>query len=226
VALAGTANPGVVRLLQYSPASAVYPFVATALAKTRMLPEQNQLIADAVGRERGRLWAFIRRRVFDEGEAEDILQEVLYELVVAYRQLQPLEEVGAWLFRVARNRITDVFRRKRPVLSAEVEPQRGADANGDGDAENVLTELLLPAAATPEDLLARELLLERLAGAIEELPLQQREVFIAHEIEAVSFKDMAARTGVPLNTLLARKHNAVKQLRRKLQPDYDEWVEE
>jgi RNA polymerase sigma factor (sigma-70 family) len=201
--------------------------MATSLAKSRMLPEQNQLIADAVGRERRRLWAFIRRRVFDEGEAEDILQEVLYELVVAYRQLQPLEEVGAWLFRVARNRITDVFRRKRPLLSGDVDAERAADGNADPDAEqNVLSELLLPVAETPDALLARELMLERLAGAIEELPLQQREVFIAHEIEAVSFKELAARTGVPLNTLLARKHNAVKQLRRKLQNDYDEWVEE
>lgn len=192
-----------------------------------MLPEQNQLIADAVGRERRRLWAFIRRRVFDEGEAEDILQEVLYELVVAYRQIQPLEEVGAWLFRVARNRITDVFRRKRPVLAGQFEVERVSDGNAESDTEqNVLSELLLPAAETPDALLARELLLERLAGAIEELPLQQREVFIAHEIEAVSFKDMAARTGVPLNTLLARKHSAVKQLRRKLQNDYDDWVEE
>jgi RNA polymerase sigma factor (sigma-70 family) len=192
-----------------------------------MLPEQNQLIADAVGREKRRLWAFIRRRVFDEGEAEDILQEVLYELVVAYRQLQPLEEVGAWLFRVARNRITDVFRRKRPVLSGQLETERALDGSGDPDGEqNVLSELLLPAAETPEALLERELLLERLSGAIQELPLQQREVFIAHEIEAVSFRDMAARTGVPLNTLLARKHNAVKQLRRKLQNDYDEWVED
>jgi RNA polymerase sigma factor (sigma-70 family) len=185
-----------------------------------MLPEQNQLIADAVGRERRRLWAFIRRRVFDEGEAEDILQEVLYELVVAYRQLQPLEEVGAWLFRVARNRITDVFRRKRPVLSGQLEAERALDGNADPEGEqNVLGELMLPTAETPEALLARELLLER-------LPLQQREVFIAHEIEAVSFRDMAARTGVPLNTLLARKHNAVKQLRRTLQNDYDEWVED
>jgi RNA polymerase sigma factor (sigma-70 family) len=192
-----------------------------------MPPDQNQLIADAVGRERRRLWAFIRRRVFDEGEAEDILQEVLYELVVAYRQLQPLEEVGAWLFRVARNRITDVFRRKRPVLSGQLESERAVDGIGDSEGEqNVLSELLLPTAETPESLLARELLLERLSGAIQELPQQQREVFIAHEIEAVSFKDMAARTGVPLNTLLARKHNAVKQLRLKLQTDYDEWVED
>ena len=201
--------------------------MATALTKPRMLPEQNQLIADAVGRERRRLWAFIRRRVFDEGEAEDILQEVLYELVVAYRQLQPLEEVGAWLFRVARNRMTDLFRRKRPVLAGQFEADYLNEPGLDGEGEqNVLSELLLPPLETPEALLARELLLERLAGAIEELPAAQREVFVAHEIEAVSFKDMAVRTGVPLNTLLARKHNAVKQLRRKLQNDYDEWVED
>src|SRR6185503_19346833 len=122
-----------------------------------MLPEQNKQIADAVGRERRRLWAFIRRRVLDDGEAEDILQDVLYELVIAYRQLQPLEEVGAWLFRVARNRITDLFRRKRPVLASEVDDDRTTDGSADPEGEqNVLSEFLLPAAETPESLLARE----------------------------------------------------------------------
>ncbi len=201
--------------------------MAPALAQPRMLPEQNQQIAATVGRERKRLRAFIRRRVFDEGEAEDILQDVLYELVVAYRQLQPLEEAGAWLFRVARNRITDVFRRKRPVLSGRIDAQAVPESNADADDEpSVLSELLLPAAETPDALLARELLLERLATAIEELPPEQREVFVAHEIEAVSFKEMAASSGVPLNTLLARKHYAVKHLRRQLQGAYDEWIED
>src|SRR5215470_14475767 len=113
-----------------------------------MLPEQNKQIADAVGRERRRLWAFIRRRVLDDGEAEDILQDVLYELVIAYRQLQPLEEVGAWLFRVARNRITDLFRRKRPVSSAEldVESLSSEAAPDSAEGPTLLAELLLPAA--------------------------------------------------------------------------------
>ncbi|MEJ0098207.1 MAG: RNA polymerase sigma factor [Pseudomonadota bacterium] len=195
-----------------------------------MLPEQNRQISDTVARERKRLRAFIRRRVFDEGEAEDILQDVLSELVVAYRQLQPLEEAGAWLFRVARNRITDFFRRKRPVLSDRID-EAGLHAHEfDTDAEVlVLEELLLPAAQSPDAQLARELLLEQLASAIGELPDEQREVFIAHEIDGTSFtsfKELATRMGVPLNTLLARKHYAVKQLRRGLQGTYDEWFRE
>jgi RNA polymerase sigma factor (sigma-70 family) len=193
-----------------------------------MLPEQNKEIADAVGRERRRLWAFIRRRVLDDGEAEDILQDVLYELVIAYRQLQPLEEVGAWLFRVARNRITDVFRRKRPVTNADLDVESlAAPASDDSTAEpSLLAELLLPVAEGPDALLARELLLERLATEVERLPADQRDVFIAHEIEGVSFNEMAARTGVPLNTLLARKHYAVKHLRRELQGVRDEWFQD
>jgi len=203
--------------------------MAPAIAPSRMLPEQNKQIADAVGRERRRLWAFIRRRVLDDGEAEDILQDVLYELVIAYRQLQPLEEVGAWLFRVARNRITDLFRRKRPVSSSDldVESLSAEAASSDpASSPSLLAELLLPAAESPDALLARELLLERLATAVDGLPPEQREVFIAHEIEGVSFNEMVARTGVPLNTLLARKHYAVKHLRRELQGVRDEWFED
>ncbi len=202
--------------------------MATAIANAQMLPEQNRQISDTVARERSRLKAFIRRRVFDEGEAEDILQDVLSELVVAYRQLQPLEEVGAWLFRVARNRITDFFRRKRPVLSDRIDDSAYAQEQG-MDADSgvlVLQELLLPAAQSPDAQLVRELLLEQLATAIDELPADQREVFIAHEIEGTTFKELAARTGAPLNTLLARKHYAVKQLRRRLQGTYDEWLQE
>jgi RNA polymerase sigma factor (sigma-70 family) len=191
-----------------------------------MLPEQNKQIADAVGRERRRLWAFIRRRVLDDGEADDILQDVLYELVIAYRQLQPLEEVGAWLFRVARNRITDLFRRKRPHSSAELDVESLSADHADGAGPTLLEELLLPPAESPDALLARDVLLERLATAVERLPPEQRAVFIAHEIEGVSFNEMVARTGVPLNTLLARKHYAVKHLRRELQGIHDEWFQD
>jgi RNA polymerase sigma factor (sigma-70 family) len=197
-----------------------------AIAPSRMLPEQNQQIADAVGRERRRLWAFIRRRVLDDGEAEDILQDVFSELVIAYRELQPLEEVGAWLFRVARNRITDMFRRKRPMSSEPLEVESLPAEGASDSAPTVLAELLLPAAETPDALLARELLLERLATAVERLPREQRDVFIAHEIEGVSFNEMVARTGVPLNTLLARKHYAVKHLRQQLQGVRDEWFQD
>jgi len=191
-----------------------------------MLPEQNQQIDDTVRRERGRLRAFIKRRVLDDGEAEDILQDVLYELVASYRRLQPLEEVGAWLFRVARNRITDFFRRKRPVtLDPAAQALEPAQTSDESEAA-VIDELLLPAAAAPDAALARELLLEQLVDAVEELPPEQRDVFIAHELEGASFKEMAARSGVPVNTLLARKHYAVKHLRRRLQSTYDDWSED
>jgi RNA polymerase sigma factor (sigma-70 family) len=199
-------------------------------AATPLMPfEQNEQIASAVRRERGRLRAFIRRRVLDDGEAEDILQDVLYELVAAYRRLQPLEEVGAWLFRVARNRITDFFRKKRAVpIGGLVEPAQAlavADALDGADAP-VLEDLLLPADDAPDVALAREMLLDALAAAIEELPPEQRDVFVAHELEGASFKELAERTGVPLNTLLARKHYAVKHLRRSLQATYDEWLQD
>jgi RNA polymerase sigma factor (sigma-70 family) len=197
-----------------------------ATAPQPLMPfEQNEQIANAVRRERGRLRAFIRRRVLDDGEAEDILQDVLYELVAAYRRLQPLEEVGAWLFRVARNRVTDFFRRKRPLpLEAAMEATLTTSETLDGAEAPVLDELLLPADEAPDAALAREALLEELAIAVEELSPQQRAVFIAHELEGASFKELAERTGTPLNTLLARKHYAVKHLRRRLQATYDEWL--
>jgi RNA polymerase sigma factor (sigma-70 family) len=165
--------------------------------------------------------------VLDDGEAEDILQDVLYELVIAYRQLQPLEEVGAWLFRVARNRITDLFRRKRPILSSQLDHESlPAEGSADGaDNAVLLEEFLLPPAESPDALLARDVLLERLATAVERLPPEQRAVFIAHEIDGVSFNEMVARTGLPLNTLLSRKHSAVKHLRRDLQGVRDEWFQ-
>lgn len=187
------------------------------MARYPMSLEQDEQIASAVRRERGRLRAFIRRRVLDDGDAEDILQDVFYELVVTYRRLQPLEEVGAWLFRVARNRMTDFFRKKRPV-PMDMEMQ-------DADTP-VLDELLLPADSAPDAELARQTLLEQLIAAIEELPPEQREVFVAHELDGTSFKDLAARSGIPLNTLLARKHYAVKHLRQRLQSAYDAWLED
>jgi RNA polymerase sigma factor (sigma-70 family) len=192
--------------------------MAPAIAPTRMLPEQNKQIADAVGRERRRLWTFILRRVLDDGEAEDILQDVLYELVIAYRQLQPLEEVGAWLFRVARNRITDLFRKKTP--------ERYGDAFApDGDEERPQLEDLLPSPdAGPDALYARSVLLDEIELAVDELPPEQRYVFVAHEWEGRSFKEMAAETGVSVNTLLSRKRYAVRHLRERLQDLYDEFM--
>ena len=179
--------------------------------------EQDQRIAEAIAREQSRLRSFIRRRVDDPGDAEDILQEVFYELVAAYRLMQPVEQVGAWLFRVARNRIIDLFRKKeREALENDVITR---------DGEALLLEDLLPSPdAGPEALFARRVLMDELDAALDELPDEQREVFIAHEIEGRSFKELSAKTGVSVNTLLSRKHYAVLHLRKRLQAIYDEFT--
>lgn len=163
-----------------------------------MNPEDDRRIADLVTREQPRLRTFIRRRVLDPRDVEDILQEVFFELVEANRRLMPIDHVTAWLYRVARNRITDLFRRKTP--------------------EQLDLEDLLPSAnAGPDGELARGALIEDLEAALAELPKEQRDVFIAHEIEGRSFKEMSAATGVSINTLLSRKRYAVLHLRKRLQ---------
>ena len=188
-----------------------------ALSTDLMSEEQNRRLAATMEREQTRLRNFIRKRVFDETEAEDILQDVFYELVRAYRLMKPVEQVGAWLFRVARNRIIDRFRKRRPE-SVSSQP-----ANGE-DGEPMLWEDLLPSPdAGPEAAYAREVLLEQLEAALDELPDEQREVFVAHEIEGRSFNELAAETGLSVNTLLSRKHYAVLHLRRRLQAIYDEF---
>jgi len=174
---------------------------------------------ETIGREQGRLRNFIRRRVPDESDAEDILQDVFYELIEAYRLMKPIEQVGAWLYRVARNRIIDRFRKKKPEpLSAERDP--GAE---DGDSLS-LEELLPSPDAGPEAAYARSILVEELDAAIDELPEEQREVFLAHEYEWLSFKQISAETGIGVNTLLSRKHHAVFYLRRQLQAIYDDFL--
>ena len=182
----------------------------------RMAREQDQRISDVVRREQARLRGFIRRRVSDPRDAEDILQDVFYALVEANRLLMPIEHVTAWLFRVARNRITDLFRRKKreslPDFAAVTE---------DDDMQQ--WEDLLPSPdGGPDALYARNVLLDELVLALDELPDEQREAFVAHELEGRSFKEMAAETGVSLNTLLARKRYAVRRLRVRLQGIYDE----
>jgi RNA polymerase sigma factor (sigma-70 family) len=172
----------------------------------RMTREQDRRISDVVEREQSRLRSFIRRRVPDPRDAEDILQEVFYELVEANRLLMPIDHVTGWLFRVARNRITDLFRRKQPESL--------------GDA---LEDLLPSTAAGPDAVYARHVLLEELEAAIQELPPEQRDVFIAHELEGRSFKEMAAASGVNINTLLSRKRYAVLHLRERLQSIHDEF---
>jgi RNA polymerase sigma factor (sigma-70 family) len=190
----------------------------TALSNARTTAEQDQRIADAIQKEQPRLRRFIRQRVTEDEDVEDILQDVFAELVEAYRLLKPIEAVGAWLFRVARNRIIDRFRKKGP----EPFPREGARAGDDG--EFARWEELLPSPdAGPEAAYARRILLDELAVAIDELPEAQREVFLAHEIEGRSFKELAAETGINVNTLLSRKHYAVAHLRRRLQAMYVEF---
>ena len=188
-----------------------------ALLKPLSPSVQDSEIAAVVRRERGRLLSFISKRVRDAAEAEDVLQEALYELVNAYRLMQPVEQVGAWLMRVARNRIIDRFRRRRPQLLSEVAP--------DGEEADSALERLLPAVDDgPDAALVRELLLEELERALAELPAEQREVFIAHELEGASFKDLSARWSVGINTLLSRKRYAVLRLRERLRVVYEEWL--
>jgi len=181
------------------------------------LAEQNRRIDDAVRRDRPRLRNFIRRRVADDGEAEEILQEVFYELVEAYRLMKPIEQVSAWLFRVARNRITDLFRKKKPVAFSDL----AASVSEDGE-ELQLEDLLPSADAGPDAAYARSVLIEELDAALDELPAEQREAFVAHEIEGRSFKELAMETGLSVNALVLRKHYAVQHLRERLAAIHDE----
>lgn len=182
--------------------------------------EQDRQISEVIAEERPRLRSFIRRRVPNESDVEDLLQEVFYELVEAHRLLKPIDYVTGWLFRVARNRITDLFRKKRPENFADATLQ---------DEEGDLLEMedLLPSPdAGPEALYLRRVLLEELEHALGELPAEQRGVFVAHELEGLSFKELSVETGVSVNTLLSRKRYAVLHLRRRLQSIHDEFTRE
>ena len=189
--------------------------MATTLTSNALMVEQEKRIAEAVTRERGRLGNFIRRRVPDAGEAEDILQDVLYEFVAAYRLPESIEQVGAWLFGVARNRIIDRFRKKREQPLPEIPG---------GDEEGIWLDEVLPSPdAGPEAAYAWSVLIGELYAALTELPEDQRAVFIAHELDGRSFKELAAESGTGVNTLLARKRYAVLHLRARLQTIYDEF---
>ena len=185
------------------------------------MAEQDQRITEAIAQEQGRLRNFIRKRVADESEVEDILQDVFYELIAAYRLMKPIEQVSAWMFRVARNRIIDLFRKKRPAASTD-----DSLAVAEGDEPLLLEDLLPSPDAGPDAAYARGVLLDELDAALDELPEEQREVFVAHELEGRSFKELAEETGVNVNTLLARKHYAVLHLRKQLRAIYDEFLNE
>jgi RNA polymerase sigma factor (sigma-70 family) len=180
--------------------------------------EQNRRISQVIERERRRLFHFIRKRVEDEQDAEDILQDVFFELIEAYRLMKPIEQAGAWLFRVARNQIIDRFRKKK------VEALTDAPRDDDEDDARVLEDLLPSPDAGPDAMYARGVLLDELDAALEELPEPQREVFVAHEIDGRSFKQLAGETGLSINTLLSRKRYAILHLRRRLQAIYEEFT--
>jgi RNA polymerase sigma factor (sigma-70 family) len=188
-----------------------------AASLERMSLEQDRRISEVVKREQSRLRNFIRRRVPDPRDAEDILQEVFYELVEANRLLMPIEHVTGWLFRVARNRITDLFRKKKP--------ESFSDAAVADDEELLQLEDLLPSPdAGPDALYTRSVLVDELEFALDELPDEQRQVFVAHELEGRTFKEIATETGVSVNTLLSRKRYAVLHLRERLQSIYDDFT--
>jgi len=195
-----------------------------AAAARRDAREDDRRILEASARYRARLANFIRRRVPDRGEAEDILQEVFYELVVAYRLFEPVEEAGAWLFRVARNRITDFFRKKKPEALTDV--MQGVHAPTE-DAAPVQFEDLLPSPdAGPEAAYTLGVLLDEIEAALDELPPEQRAAFVGHELEGRSFKELAADAGITVNAMVLRKHHAVLHLRRRLQAIHDEFLGE
>ena len=193
-----------------------------ALSPHLTVSAQDREIAATVRRERGRLMAFIRRRVLDAAEAEDVLQEALYELVAAYRLMQPVEQAGAWLMRVARNRIIDRFRKKKPELLAD----HGVEGYEDEEFSGSIEDLLPSPEDGPDALVIRELMLERIEEVLNELPREQRDVFIAQELEGASFKELAERWNVTVSALLSRKRYAVLFLRKRLKEDFDEWLED
>jgi|SRR5882672_4716378 len=192
-----------------------------ALTIAEHMKEANvDRIAATVERDGRRLRRWIRRNVADKGDVEDILQDVFVELVEARRLLKPIEDVGAWLLRVARNRIVDFVRKKKPEALAD-------QVQNTQDGESLSLEDLLPSAdAGPGAAYTRDWLRDELEDAVDALPAEQRDVFLAHEVSGQSFKEISARTGVSVNTLISRKHYAVLQLRRRLQGIYDEILSE
>jgi len=201
---------------QYFRASNVLILMNNAVAVSRLRSEDNDRITAAVAAQGPRLRVFVRRQVADLAEVEDIVQDTFVELVSAYRLMEPIEHVAAWLMRVARNRIIDRFRKQSRKTSIG-EASTIHDADSSSDTAGVLEEWLAPDAAGPEANYVREVLADELAAALDELPAEQRAVFVAHELDGRSFKDLAAETGVGVNTLLGRKHAAVRHLRRRLQ---------
>ncbi len=191
--------------------------------RTESTREQNRQIGEAVQSERSRLLDFIRRRVPSEEEAEDIVQDVFYELIEAYRIMKPIEKLTAWLFRVARNKISDRYRKK---TTQPLENQRHAYINKNEEEDTyLLADVLTGPATSAEDEMMREMILDTLAEALDELPPEQKDVFVWHELEDRSFREITEMTGISQNTLLSRKRYAVLYLRQRLQFLYDELLD-
>lgn len=183
---------------------------------------EDRGVAEVVEREGSRLRAFIRRRLADPRDAEDVLQEVFCELLEANRRLMPIEHLTAWLYAVARNRITDLFRKRAPESFSDIPVEPGSDRSGRANVEQSLDDLLPSPDAGPEAAYARTVLLDALEAALCELPVEQRQVFVAHEFEGRSFKEMSAASGLSVNTLLSRKRYAVLHLRERLREFRDD----
>ncbi|WP_205590818.1 RNA polymerase sigma factor [Hymenobacter oligotrophus] len=189
----------------------------TILPTAAAMTEQNDRVQEAVREQRSKLLSFIRRRIPDEADAEDVLQDVFYELVQSYRLVKPVEQMAAWLFRVARNKIIDRYRRPKPASLEEAASYHSAS---DTDEPLLLADVLPAPDDSTETAMARETIMEAILDALEELPPAQRQVFVWHEFDGKTFKQMSEETGVPLKTLISRKHYAVQQLRTKLQALY------
>ncbi|KUG09315.1 RNA polymerase sigma factor [Solirubrum puertoriconensis] len=189
----------------------------TILPTAAAMTEQNDRVQEAVREQRSKLLSFIRRRIPDEADAEDVLQDVFYELVQSYRLVKPVEQMAAWLFRVARNKIIDRYRRPKPASLEEAASYHSA---ADSDEPLLLADVLPAPDDSTETAMARETIMEAILDALEELSPAQRQVFVWHEFDGKTFKQMSEETGVPLKTLISRKHYAVQQLRTKLQALY------
>ena len=201
------------------PGRARLPLWMDKPARIARMQEEDRRLSEILAEDRARLRDFIRRRVPNEADAEDLLQEVFYEVIAAYRLMAPVERWSGWMFRVARNRIIDRFRKKR------LESMASASSIASEDGDRLFLEDVLPSLeAGPEAAYARRMLLDELEEAIDELPEDQRIVFVAHEIDGLSMRDIAERTGVGINTVLSRKRYAVLYLRRRLQTIYDEFM--
>jgi RNA polymerase sigma factor (sigma-70 family) len=202
-------------------------FQATKTARTNATERSPARLNETVRQERGRLLRFIEGRLPDPDEAEDVLQDVFMELTEAFGLAKPIEQIGAWLYAVARNKISDWYRKRRPngLITRSIDAPTATTNNEDDEAPVLADWLAAADADSPDGMMFRETIMDAIAEALDELPADQREVFVRHELEGDSFKAMAAEWNVPVNTLLARKRYAVMHLRERLRDLYNELID-